>query len=198
MSILNAWVTPERALLATDSAVDEQPGVTVSKMFGVPLWPAVIGGRGLSFAAPMLVPAAAMVTDFGGLLDGAAGAIAQNARQIAQQFPGAAQNGGGQEIVIVGWSQAQGRVVGRLFSRDTMLSPVREEAIDPHHIAPWHDDLEGLPDPDTPERMAALVRAQAAVLHREKPGAAAGGTIVLAELTRDGVAFSHAGELGSA
>jgi hypothetical protein len=100
-----------------------------------------------------------------------------------------------QEIVLIGPSTRLGRMHGYSFIRHDEEGFIAD-AIDPLYSAPTHSQLDELrlPDPDSPLTMLALARAQVAFLHRMAPGVAAGGRLVLCEITKHEMRIWCAGD----
>ncbi len=101
-----------------------------------------------------------------------------------------------EQVFFVGWSDAQQRIIGRSFCQETLAEGFLVEDIETVIIAPWDESQATIPDPSTPILMEALIRAQVRLLHGKAPDAAAGGRLILCEITKDSMTISRGAELG--
>ena len=213
MSILNVWVTPDRALIGVDTEGRDLYGNSgeIAKLFPLPHLNAVLAFRGTTrFSADLHASVASSGVGFDSVLDGLPrylpvcmtkirGLVAWSrlvhritslwTRRAMPDFNDALQ----QDVVFVGWSEKQQRVIGWQWLCNDLEVTSRE--ISPYHIAPWADSLQGLPDPSETGSMARLIRQQCNLLRSTEPGVATGGRILIAELRRGSVNISSPGVL---
>lgn len=87
------------------------------------------------------------------------------------------------QFAIVGWSEHRGRMAALWATGNTGDDGIDLDEIE-SRMAPWHDSLGRAPVPDSHEAMAGAAQQQASWLQAQ-PGAAGGGRLIVAELTRD-------------
>jgi len=183
MSLLNAWIAPDAAVIAVDTvgmAADGSP-LHASKLQIVPHLGAVIAIRGqLALLAWLSVRANS--AGFGALddlLDAMPGMLAEAGAAIGDNLNVLAGSAPGYEIIVAGWSDRQGRMIGRQFVKRGDMTASIERDVD-HHVSPWHPSMDGLPlDPGGLEQLA---RGQ--VIFMRGLGAHCGGKLTIARLTR--------------
>ena len=111
----------------------------------------------------------------------------------------------GQLVLLVGWSQARGRVCASIFNQRPQAEGFQRTPLDGfaddedprgrRFAAPWNPQKSGvLPYASTLPEMERLARAQM----RDFPASGAGGRLLVAELTRDSAAITSTCELESA
>lgn len=182
MSLLNAWIAPDAAVVAVDTvgqAADGSP-LHASKLQIVPHLGAVVGIRGqLALLTWLSVRAnSAGFATFDDLLDAMPGMLAE-ARTAIDHLNVLAGSAPGYEIIVAGWSDRQGRMIGRQFVKRGDMTASIERDVD-HHVSPWHPSMDGLPlDPGGLEQLA---RGQ--VIFMRGLGAHCGGKLTIARLTR--------------
>jgi len=180
MSLLNAWIAPDAAVVAVDTvgqAADGSP-LPASKLLPIPHLGAVIAIRGqLALLTWLAVRAnSAGFATFDDLLDSMPGMLAEATAAI-DHLTVLAGSAPGHEVVVTGWSDRQGRIVGRQFVKRGDEQTARD--VD-HHVSPWHPSMDGLPlDPGGLEQLA---RGQ--VIFMRGLGAHCGGKLTIARLTR--------------
>ena len=184
MSLLNAWIAPQEAVVVTDAigqAADGSP-LHASKLVVVPHLGAIIALRGqLALLTWLTVRAnSAGFATFDDLLDAMPGMLAEAGAAIGDNLNVLAGSAPGYEIIVAGWSDRQGRMIGRQFVKrgDMTASIVRD--VD-RHISPWHASMEGLPI--EPGGLEQLARGQALFM-RTAFDAHCGGKLTIARLTR--------------
>lgn len=194
MSLLNAWIAPDAAVIAVDTvgmAADGSP-LHASKLVVVPHLNAVIGIRGqLALLTWLAVRAnSAGFATFDDLLDAMPGMLAEAA--IGDHLNVLGGSVPGYEVLVAGWSARQGRIVGRQFiRRDDMPDTSIVRDVD-RHISPWHASMEGLPI--EPGGLEQLARGQALFM-RTAFDAHCGGKLTIARLTRDGLTLQTTKEI---
>lgn len=183
MSLLNAWVTPAEAIVAVDTDGATQAGerMPASKLLPIPHLNAVIALRGQAafLALTFLRCVAGSFATFDEL-DAAMLEVLQDVE--ASLLPEMIAPGRiGNELITVGWSACQGRMLGRRFvKRDDMTA--FEAAETNRHVSPWHASLQGTPT--TSHKLEQLARAQVRWMRATFANAACGGNLIVCRLTR--------------
>ena len=165
---------------AIGQAADGSP-LHASKLMVVPHLGAVIAIRG-QLALLTWLTVRANSAGFGALddlLDAMPDMLAEAEAAIGHHLNVLGGSAPGYEVVIAGWSDRQGRMIGRQFvKRGDMLESI-ERDVD-HHVSPWHPSMDGLPlDPGGLDQLA---RGQATFMRGL--GAHCGGKLPIARLTR--------------
>jgi hypothetical protein len=193
MSILNAFVTPEVGLIGVDTEAVYPDGsiLEFGKMMSVHAAGAVIAFRGTSF----VLQAAAGIACFGGTVEELAKGIPDLLKRsvdFCRQHQ-APEESLDLEMAMVGYSQAEGCVVGYLFTRKAGSEAIREDRIHSRFISPFwgHEDLPQGIDVDRPG-MIALARHQGRLARERKPDFAAGGRFFIAEVRQHGISIEKA------
>ncbi len=192
MSLLNAWIAPDAAVIATDSigmAADGSP-LHASKLVVVPHLNAVIAIRGqLALLTWLAVRAnSAGFATFDDLLDAMPGMLAEAGAAIGDRLSVLAGSAPGYEVVIAGPSDRQGRMIGRQFVSRGGEQTVRDTDF---HVSPWHPSMEGLPT--APHGIEQLARGQ--VIFMRGLGAHCGGKLTIARLTRGAMTLQTTEEI---
>ena len=207
MSILNVWISPERALIASDSeaAAVDGPGARVSKFFTIPHLDVVIGHRGCAqyfcFMASVL-QMLSLARDIETILDTLPAYLSP---MIEQTKLAMTTHYGwkkidtdlvdGESLVVVGWSHKQGRMVAREFTQMTLAEGFVVRDIDPCYISPYDESINQGEYPENATSMEKLVRAQVRLIKDKEPKAAAGGNLMLCQLRRGSVQIVRGCEL---
>jgi len=181
MSLLNVWVSPERALISvdTDGLTSDGEHVEMSKLLVLAHANTVLGFRGDRrfmhdlFATYYLAAAA---VDF----DAIVAALPEMLASVILAFraPGIAPQP--YQFAIVGWSAAEGRVCGRWYTGNTGEDGYDVDELGAR-VAPWHG-AEAARLPDSEDSIRWLSERQAPWLREE--GAAGGGRLLIAQVTR--------------
>lgn len=202
MTILNAWVSPDRALVGVDSEVVCADGsrAACSKMIPLVHRRAVIACRGTLLFLTQLFNAFHMTPQpLDALLEDLPTALPIVFNQMLAAAPhyGLTDTSGldGQTVVVVGWSPARARMIGWEFEQDDRARGFTAAELNPSHSAPWTAELPPTPDLSTPQGMAAYAKLQAGVLRKEVPTAAGGGEFIVASITRDDMQIVRACDL---
>ena len=203
MSIVNTTVHPDRVLILTDSESLTQDGARrrVAKLFALPHIGAVMTGVGdatmlgafwmrITLGPTPFESFDAVADVFGAAMrEGHRGALA------AMQAKGAQP---GEDFVhfsmtIAGYSDRAGRMLAHSFAADADFEPQTiEEGTLAHPADPaWIDELYS---PDL-ESMARLAARQLAWLKERQPGAAGGGPLIGATLTREQLVIRQLGAI---
>lgn len=197
MSILNVSITDKLALVGVDTeAVLELEGSTIraemSKMIPLVHIGGMLTGRGnalfLLHAFNACHNAAKNLDD---LLDGLPELLQEISKYFAQfaVLPKTMGRGGKQEIVLVGYSSAKNKIVGRVFCGDMIEGVFEARDIQGAYAAPWPTDWSNS-NPETPQPvnipdMVRLAKSQVALLHERAPGESGGGKFIVARISRD-------------
>lgn len=196
MSLLNAWIAPDAAVIAVDTvgmAADGSP-LHASKLVVVPHLNAVIGIRGqLALLTWLAVRAnSAGFATFDDLLDAMPGMLAEAGAAVGDHLNVLGGSVPGYEVLVAGWSARQGRIVGRQFiRRDDMPDTSIVRDVD-RHISPWHPSLEGLPT--EPHGLEQLAGGQVLFM-RTAFDAHCGGKLTIARLTRGAMTLQTTEEI---
>jgi hypothetical protein len=90
----------------------------------------------------------------------------------------------GTELVIVGWSTRRGTMQGRQYiKRGDMEAFTATDCA--FHISPWNESMQGIKT--EPQAVERLARAQVRWMRETFPGAACGGKLLMAHVTRKGI-----------
>lgn len=183
MSILNVWVSETKALIGvdTDGLMGGADHVEFSKLIPLVHANVVFASRGdreflmelfTAFARNPIPVAFDVIEQH--LTEVVAGIVVRwrDLGHIADY-----------QFVIVGWSERRGRMAAIWATGNTGDDGIDLDEIE-SRMAPWHNSLGRAPMPDSREAMAGAARQQAAWLQAQ-PGAAGGGRLIAAELTRD-------------
>lgn len=204
MSIVNAWVLPDRALVGVDTERGSLNSTTISqcsKMVPLPHINGILAGAGHCLFFGMCV---GVCVNEGGDFDQLVEKIPAELPRIFGQFVAGLRSLGGesfladaahQQLIFVGWSRKLRRFAGWEYLQERRMAGFKCDAIEPGSICPWHESLPELPDPKTPEAMLALARAQKEMAGEQFPGRAIGGRFIVAELTAGGMSIREIGRL---
>lgn len=201
MSIMNCFVSPNRALVSVDTLAGIAGGPTghVAKLVPFPQASSVIAARGeQQFFGSV---ATALNLSFASSYDGLAAAMSQALAQTYElRVAFNEKHGGGYpfagvEIGLVGWSASCNRMLGCRWERWPGDEGFRATPIDPWSMSPnpGYDELPAAPD--TAERMEVVARDQFARL-RSLPFVVTGGRLLVAELTRELLTVRTVADLG--
>lgn len=183
MSLLNAWITPQEAIVAvdTDGIGPDGQRMPSSKLMYVPHANAVLAVRGQYAALKLVFLQALNLETFDDLAD----ALPDLAQASEMAMPGSVLVEGvaaGNEFVAVGWSDRLQRMVGRQCVRRGDMPEYTAVEID-RHISPWGEWASGITP--VPQAVGDIARAQVAWMERTFPNAACGGNLLVASLGRD-------------
>lgn len=201
MSLLNVWVSAERALVAVDSAVkipSTNSYLEASKLVSLPhanLVMAVMGEVAFLGYVFYEIHHALSTIDYDVLAD----TLQLEIDSFYKQFRWQAKYAGapldafrGCEIVIVGWSSRQRRILGMRLSLRPNAAAFVPSVIDPWCIMPAADWTADAPPPIHSSnllRQAATKQVRWTQLHQ--PSAAIGGKLVVAEITAAAVKLTR-------
>ncbi len=205
MSLLNAYVSQDRAWMVTDTATVNLPsGATgnSSKIFPLVHANAVIGAFGITEYGLALMSICYCKTFDqiwdelveGQLMETAAGLVEAQLRQRDLQ-PSPTQL-----VVVVGYSHAAGKCLGLRMLRDKPSGEFEVMSLAPSvacPVAPWMELPFGAGrpagEPDTPEKLVNLARYQVRAVRENYQGnmpgtnvpMMIGGSLTLAEISQD-------------
>lgn len=197
MTILNLWVTPERAVVATDTVGLMPGGVRreISKMFPILHCNALIAGRGhIDITLAVLQQLVTIPGDFDGMAERTPETIERtivNMRTYAKT-QGIAMEIGYQSTILVGWSEKVNGMACTLFDYHPGKGvEVKEKK---HFFAPGMDlDADAQESQNqlalmaTPTGMEQLARRQIAWAAKTGQSQHFGGRLLIAELTKERV-----------
>ncbi len=185
MSLINAWVEPQRALFAVDTRAADSDGnvCETSKLFLLAKDQAVFAYRGFNLFCmgvyDKLVMSGAGVDV---IMRSMREALAEVETQCVSCGIPEAMLRVNQEVAIVGWSKTQSRFVGRAWRRFSPVTPFQILDADPIYACYW-DDTFRTAHPSSPKAMATLMCEQVQFAAKHEPQNPAGGRMVLATLT---------------
>ena len=202
MTLFIASGTSAEAKVIIDSFVTVDSGPPVAgKCYSLGTQLAVLAGRGPSQTIEAVYLACnrcgAPFDYFTSVLSNiVADAIAQTPPDI-KQMPG----GGGFNLVIAGWSPMRGHPILFCYEEHPWGTPAEVRVVEPPCVV-YQPNIEGAPlspaDVADPAVIMALARRQAAQLHQRYGEKSAGGILVEARVTRNGIAIRHLGDLDAA
>lgn len=192
MSLMNCFISNDRALVAVDTAVTVGEA---SKLAILPHANTVLAMRGevMFFGQVHAALNLCHVNGFDGLAEVMPQIFAQVYAQrqaFIDKHPFA-----GIEIALVGWSTALGRMQGVRYERWPDDKGPRITPIVPWSLSPNPGYTPDTP-PDSAERMEAIAKDQVRVL-RQLPMVVAGGRLLVAELTHDAASVRTVADLES-
>lgn len=205
MSIVQVWLTADRALIGVDTEVEQRGHgyADGAKLHVIPHLNSVLVGRGSAvFISSLYAAVCGSFWDF----DAATKRLKELAAMTFNQLMATAAAHGIDDTrafdhisaLLVGWSpkcEAFSGVEVEQFKREDgfVIKNVGQR-----YAAPWHYTLDKYSDPSTPESMIAIAAAQVKLIREQYPTHAAGGGLIVAELTRDSTLISRVCELTSA
>lgn len=198
MSILNAFVTPDLALIGVDTEAKLPDGTTLQacKLVTVPHLGAAAGFRGLDvlqmFAASAII---GFKGDFDALAETMPGLLTEAERFCRDQF-GASGDALVFNVVLVGYSESAGRMVGHVFDRRADCQEIKAASGFQNFIAPdvAADQLGSLHIAADKPGMAILASHQCQLIRDKEPNMPAGGRFFIAEVRRHSIHIEQAME----
>lgn len=199
MSILNAFVTPELALIGVDSEAMLPNGdlQQVCKIVVNPVLSAVVGFRGLDL---MQMAAAPVFSGWKGTFD----ALAEYVPELIRLCEEHCINAHGQpkeqlitNVVLAGFSESIGAMALHAYQRTKHTQPIEHHRSIPQFYAPyWGDDhLKSLGICADRKGMETLAREQCRKAREERPtDFACGGRFFIAEARRNSIRIEQAFE----
>lgn len=203
MSILNLWLAPDHALVGVDTDGVDPAGrhMSCSKLLPIVHLNAVLAGRGnltllgCTFVQLMV----SELGDFDALADRLPAMVQKAFKGTIGGFPlrfiQRAAYQAGDEIILVGWSPRLDRPRAVEVTRAPGASSFTVEETKLEYVAPWDESIADAPSPSDAWNMRRLAGAQVALLKRTDPAAAAGGSLIVAELRRGQMNIFKAGAL---
>lgn len=189
MSLLNAWITPDEALVAVDTDGVRRDGrrVSMSKLFTLPHLNAVLGFRGQSsFSASILHSCASRAFEsFDELLDALLGLAEGGALLLSSDFKIHGHGHIDDQLIAIGWSPSRSRMFARTFVKSGKGFAVTDSQ---GCIAPW-DAASMAHLPKTADAVREIAKAQ--VNWMQAAYGLGGGTLILCKLTRSSVELRH-------
>lgn len=193
MSILNVLMTPERAFVAVDTLAQDAVSGEISegaKLLLIPQHNIVVAGRGsgqfflrmyqlcleASFRKAFSIEQ--IMREVGPVMDQMWPNYVQAIRDAKMDL-GQLQS----EIVVVGWSKTQSRIVGTAYEKSVVEQPTRVAELVGGIAAPGQP-LRGITDSFHPDAILAAGRRQAEYVNAEEGRHVAGGRLIAAFLQR--------------
>lgn len=206
MSLLNVFVSPSRVLVSVDTNAISPHGngnYEISKLIPLAHANTVLAARGVNtfllevFAGCFLLPRADC-DRINAWLPGAIDEIWKRVAALAAQGGLAENILGGCDLLVAGWSPSLSAMSAVRYAREPNAHAF---TIDPIHacmIAPKIDWKCHEPDraPDGLTLMQGIARNQVDHILAAEPGQPIGGRLLVAEITRDGIAIRNMGKLG--
>lgn len=191
MSLLNVHVSPERALVAVDTAGTGPLGnFQIAKLYPLVHANVVLAGRGdrrFIFDSFACLSLADGHVDYDAAVDSFPEMLQRMALHAGAGAPDIPYN-----IAVVGYSKKEASVCGRWYEGSTAGGKIDTFSLG-CRIAPWESD--GEPTiPDSFDRNIKLARQQ--IQAHSSIGLSAGGNLLIAEVTRTQTTIHQACELG--
>ncbi len=194
MSLLNAWISPQEAIVAVDSDGVSQGGCRLpsSKLLPIPHLNVVLGLRGqLAFLSFLHMRACSAALDsFDDLL-----AVMPELLAEAEAFTRCSgltvdTNGAlaGNELLAVGWSPREKRMLGLQCVKRGDMPAFSVQEVD-RHVSPWHASMQHIRI--APANVAQIARAQVRWMRESFPQAACGGSLIVCRLSRNAMTLRH-------
>lgn len=204
MSILNVLMTPERAFVAVDTLAQDAVSGEISegaKLLLIPQHNIVVAARGsgqfflrvyqlcleASFRKAFSIEQ--IMREVGPVMDQLWPRYVQAIRDAKMDL-GQLQS----EIVVVGWSNAQSRIVGTAYAKSVVEQPTRVAEL-VGGIASPGEPLRDATDSFEPEAILAAGRRQAEYLNFQEGKVVAGGRLIAAFLRRGEAAVRDIGTI---
>lgn len=191
MSLLIAWATPDRAVLAVDTAgkdmLEPSLGIRLSKVQLIPHAHCAWGFRGFYAYGTWLglvLQSPRPIEDFDELLDLLPQVLEILRKRVIENLPaGVDACDASAQLAIVGWSRRQQRMLAKRC--EIAHGHGRFEVQDIEHVlvAPWEDEMGEPPDPSQPGGLEALARVQVEWLRRKHGPNDGGGELLTVTLT---------------
>ncbi|WP_256775411.1 MULTISPECIES: hypothetical protein [unclassified Stenotrophomonas] len=204
MSILNVLMTPERAVVAVDTLAQDAVTGEMSegaKLLLIPQHNIVVAARGsgqfflrvyqlcleASFRKAFSIEQ--IMGEVGPVMDQMWPNYVQAIRDANMDL-GQLQS----EIVVVGWSKAQSRIVGAAYAKSVVEQPTRVAPLIGGIAAPGQP-LRDVPDSFHPHAILAAGRRQAEYVNAEEGRHVAGGRLIAAFLERGEATVRDLGDI---
>ena len=188
MTLLNVLLSSERALVAMDTRM--QNTVTGGHYYGSKMFPIVHANILIACRGELLFGALAFqwywgreTCDFDSVVLDLPDALVEISKRFAS-IPG--QYAGGNELIIVGWSEKERSMQGVACTRPDMDSPFSIARMETGQLAPAPtEDLRHITCADQIEYLTVIARAQTRQSKKDSPDSPIGGRLILADMTRD-------------
>jgi hypothetical protein len=193
LSLLNAWVTRGEAVVAvdTDGAAQDGARIVASKLLPIPHLNAVIGLRGqFAFLSLLFLRcASSSFESFDEMLEALPVHLAAIDEHLPEELVSRVLGDRGNELIAVGWSDRQTRMLGRRFVKRGGAAEF-EVADFRSHVSPWDKNaMAGLPV-QSPAAVERIARAQVQWM-RSTFEAICGGKLIVCRVTRDSMMLDH-------
>lgn len=198
MSILNAFIETELGLVGVDTEAVRPDGTIAeaSKMVVLHHISAVIGFRGTDY---LLATAGPGLVGFNGSLEQLVEMLPDHLRKCAdycREHYQAKEENLGLDLALVGYSEAEGQVVGYLLRREIGSEDIHAERIHTRYRSPFQLPWKPLLDEFPADRpgMIATAQHQSRLSREFMPEVAAGGRFFIAEVRRNSISIEQAFE----
>ena len=197
MSLFQAWIEPERALVAVDTlAYDHNHGgiSEVLKMAALPHAQCVMACRGSQHAFLQLLAHAWLAPGYS-TYDKLAACVPQLVEWASAQFPESLPDAIAQcELTLVGWSDAGQRMAGTSYVVDLKANTCQAQGeIDYCRVGPAV--VNKVPAEFDDALALKVARLQVAWVQDNAPDQATGGRLLIAELSRREIVIRDAGKI---
>lgn len=187
MSLLNAWIAPNEAIVAVDTVC--AGGTVSSKLSLIPHLPAVLAMRGQRVFHTLLFVKCldAGFRTFDEMTDRMPELLRAVEPWMSEEmmFPG---SGAKEEVFITGWSHRRNWMVGWSFVKKGIDTEFDAEEV-VRSIAPSHESMSGLSlKSGAVEKLAA---AQVKLMRSLRPDAHFGGTLIVCRVTKTSITTTH-------
>lgn len=193
MSLLVAWATPDRAVLAVDTwgkdGLEPSLGIPMSKVQIIPHAHCALAVRGFNaygVGLSWILQSPRPFEDFDQLLDLLQPTLEVLRMRVIENMPaGLDARDASAQLAIVGWSRRQQRMLAKRCEITTH-GHGQFEVRDIEHVlvAPWEDEMGEPPDPSQPGGLEALARIQVEWLRRKHGPNDGGGELLTVTLTQ--------------
>ena len=191
MSAIAAWYEPERCLVGVDCGVSimvagtddsdaELQQGTATKIFAMPMLPAVLTMRGEVGAMCTLFTAALVSGPIE--IEDLARNIAHITTEARRTQPPELGMSSPAQAWLHGWSAQRGKMQAYFLDGMDPAADYRVEEAPSTVLAPWDDKFPEPWAPSSGENLVRAMRLQIARLRQEGAGIAAGSTLTLAEI----------------
>lgn len=191
MSLLIAWATPDRAVLAVDTwgkdGLEPSLGIWMSKAQLIPHAHCALAVRGFNaygVGLCWILQSPRPIEDFDELLDILPQVLEILRKRVIENLPaGVDARDASAQLAIVGWSRRQQRMLAKRCEIADGHGQFEVRDIEHVLVAPWEDEMGEPPDPSQPGGLEALARIQVEWLRRKHGPNDGGGELLTVTLT---------------
>lgn len=191
MSLLNAWISPNEAIIYVDTDGVRQDGkrTRFSKVLPIPHLNAAVAMRGqMAMMTGLFMKLSTSGFESFDEMNEVLPVLIANVERdlplnlIDQNFPI------GNEILVVGWSDKESRMLGRQFMKRDSMAEYADRLVD-FHISPWHASMPELPK--SANAVDFISRLQVKWMRETFPNAACGGDLLMCMVSREGIVVTR-------